>query len=299
MRLSLLLLFCLACLLTGCHTATTIVNNLPEREANEIVVLLVSKGIAAQKVPTPKAAGAAGVGGTEVQLWDISVPSSELTAAITVLNHAGLPRVKGTSLLDLFGAQGLVPSELQDRIRYQEGLSEQIAGTIRTMDGVIDAKVQIPFEQNDTGSKATTASVYVKYRGTLDGGANALLVTKIKRLVASSVPGLTTDTVTVVLDRALYADISMSTTAEGGGLAVHDAVSIWGVTIARESLLLFRLIFYLFLVVLFLLFASLVWIVWKCHLLLMHKGIKSLFLDSEPFKVTDFTHEKSEGEQPL
>ena len=37
--------------LCACHSRTTIANNLSERDANEMVVVLVSKGIEAQKIP--------------------------------------------------------------------------------------------------------------------------------------------------------------------------------------------------------------------------------------------------------
>src|SRR5690606_25821018 len=94
------------------------------------------------------------------------------------------------------------------RIRYQEGLSAQLATTIRKMDGIIDANVQITFPTDEEKEKELTASVYVKHRGILDN-PNSLTITKIKRLIASSVPGLTPENVSVVTDRALYADITL------------------------------------------------------------------------------------------
>src|ERR1700722_4148946 len=124
-------IFIFSCLLvlslTSCTSKNTIINSIPEREANEIVVLLNSKGILAEKVSSPVSAVG---GGTAEKLWDIMVPPDQVTDALAILNQSGLPRLKGTSLLDLFGAQGLVPSDLQDKIRYQEGLSEQLATTI-------------------------------------------------------------------------------------------------------------------------------------------------------------------------
>lgn len=143
-RKFLFLIFITPLVFTSCQTQSTIVNSIPEREANEIVVLLNSKGIQAQKTAAPAAAIG---GGTGEKMWDITVPASQITDSLAILNQAGLPRLKGTSLLQLFGSQGLVPSDMQDRIRYQEGLSEQLATTIRKMDGIIDANVQIIFLQ--------------------------------------------------------------------------------------------------------------------------------------------------------
>ncbi len=261
------ILFLFAALLflcVGCQTQTTIVNNIPEREANEIIVLLASKGIDAEKAAAAVAAGATGE-----QKWNVSVPPNQITDALGILNQAGLPRIKGTSLLDLFGAQGLVPSELQDRIRYQEGLSEQLATTVRKMDGIIDANVQITFPHDGEEGQQLTASVYVKHRGILDN-PNSLTITKIKRLIASAIPGLTLENVSVVTDRALYADISLE--------PLHlleeqrNFVSVWTVIIAKDSVTRFRLIFYAFIILLFLLTCALAWLIWKFWPVIKNKG---------------------------
>ncbi|MEZ5315293.1 MAG: type III secretion inner membrane ring lipoprotein SctJ [Chlamydiales bacterium] len=255
---------------TGCTTQTTIVNNISEREANEIVVLMASKGIHAEKIETTLGAGQTGV-----ITYNVSVSSSQITEALAILNSAGLPRVKGTSLLDLFGNQGLVPSDLQDRIRYQEGLSEQLATTIRKIDGIIDANVQITFPRDEETNQEMTASVYIKHRSILDN-PNSLTITKIKRLVASAVPGLTSENVTVISDRALYADITLKPMYEIQ--EDRDYMSIWSIIIAKESIPRFRLIFYLFIIALFLLLTSLAWLVWKFWDIIQKKGgLSSLF----------------------
>ena len=266
-------------LLGGCQTSSTIVDNIPDRDANEIVVLLNSKGIPASKSPAPVST----VGGTAAaQMWNISVPAANVTESITILNQAGLPRLKGTTLLDLFGSSGLVPSDLQDKIRYQEGLSEQMATTIRKMDGIIDADVQITFPQTDEEQKnPLTASVYVKHRGILDN-PNSLLVTKIKRLISSSLPGLTIDNVTVVTDRAATTDLTSNVACPS---ETKNYVSIWGVAVAKESIMLFRVIFYAFMILLFLALASLIWLLWKCYPFIERAGGPKTLLDPEPYKL--------------
>lgn len=252
--------------IVGCNTSSTIVNSVTERDANEIVVLLNSKGIAAEKIAAPTTAVG---GGTGEALWNIIVPADRITDSLVILNQSGLPRVKGTSLLDLFGAQGLVPSDMQDKIRYQEGLSEQLATTIRKMDGIMDANVQITFPSDEEANKPLTASVYVKHRGILDN-PNSIAITKIKRLVSSAVPNLTVENVQVVTDRALFADISLQTSQQ---LAEDKHyVSIWSVAVAKESVAAFRLIFYAFIILLFILATALTWLIWKFYPLIQRKG---------------------------
>ncbi|MFN0065771.1 MAG: type III secretion system inner membrane ring lipoprotein SctJ [Chlamydiales bacterium] len=283
------LVLLLPLLITACNTNSTIANNLSEREANEIVVLLRSKGIEAFKVQ----AVATGVGGGGDKTWDIQVPARSITDALAVLNSSGLPRVKGTSLLDLFGTQGLVPSELQNKIRYQEGLSEQLANTIRKMDGIIDANVQITLSQDDDEEKQEmTASVYVKHRGILDN-PNSLLITKIKRLISSAIPGLKTDNVSVVADRALFADITLEQIQMG---EQFEYVSIWGVTVARGSTALFRTILYIFILVIFLLACLIAWLGWKTYPVIRRNGWRS-FLSPQPYAYEVVSTEEQTAEE--
>lgn len=283
-----LLLPVCAFIFTSCSSTRIIVNALDEREANEILVFLAGKGVEATKVQNTEAGGAAG--GNKVVLWDIQVPSDQAVEAMALLNQSGLPRRRGQSLLNIFAGGGLVPSELQEKIRYQAGLAEQIASTIRKIDGVLDAEVQISFPEEDPlnpGKKKgkLTASVYVKHSGVLDD-PNSLLIPKIKRLVAASVPGLDYDNVTVIADRARYtANPSISPTSE----AEKSFVSIWSIAIAQDSVSRFRMLFFSFIIALLLLVIALGWTIWKLYPLLQkHGGFKELFhIRSIPLKPSE------------
>lgn len=273
-----LLIGCCIPLLTSCGSSKTIVNGLDEKEANEIIVYLANKGIDAQKV---RAADAGGGGGSKLILWDINVDSTVSTEAMSLLNQAGLPRKRGQNLLGIFQNTGLVPSEMQEQIRYQAGLAEGIASTIRKIDGVLDAEVNISFPKEDPlnpekNKGKITASVYVKHSGVLDD-PNSHLVSKIKKLVASSVTGLDYDNVTVISDRARYNESPLSgsaTTSEEDKLYV----SIWSIIVAKESVTRFRVIFFsLTLLILFLILA-LSWLGWKLWPIVSKPGaFKHLF----------------------
>ncbi|MBS4167877.1 type III secretion system inner membrane ring lipoprotein SctJ [Parachlamydia sp. AcF125] len=280
-------LVCMAFLLTSCESRKTIVNGLDEKEANEIVVFLSSKGIDAMKVQSQEGGG----GGSKIVLWDISVSADKATQAMSILNQSGLPRRKPQSLLGIFSNVGLVPSELQERIRYQAGLAEQIASTIRKIDGVLDAEVQISFPEEDPlnpgGEKKgkIVASVYVKHSGVLDD-PNSHLVTKIKRLVAASVTGLDYDNVTVIGDRARFSEMPIGLKSGGDE---KQFVSIWSIIVAKESAFRFRVIFFSFSLFLLLLSLAMIWAGWKLYpLLRAHGGIKQLFhlqpITAEPVK---------------
>ncbi len=285
---------CALFLLTGCESRRNIVNALEEKEANEILVFLSNKGIDAWKVLNTDVGG---TGAQKIVLWNISVLSSESKEAMSLLNQSGLPRRRGQSLLSIFAEGGLVPSEMQERIKYQAGLAEQIASTIRKIDGVLDSEVQISFPEDDPLNPGKTkgditASVYVKHSGVLDD-PNTHLLTKIKRLVTASVTGLRYDNVTVIGDRARFSDFPIG--LQAAREADREYVYVWSVIVAKESLTVFRVIFFSFTILTLILFLFLVWISWKVYpILKQHGGLYSL-LNFTP--LVEEVKPKEEGEE--
>ncbi len=283
MRKVLLLILPLLLILAGCENSRVIVNGVEEREANEIVVFLASRGINAQKVAAKSSP--TGAGDTGPSMWNIAVPEGTMTDAMAILNQNGLPRKKGTNLLELFAKQGLMTSEKEESIRYQAGLEQQIANTIRKIDGVIDADVQLSFPAESTAvgpgaqtvPQRVTAAVYVKHQGIVDD-PNSHLVSKIKRLVAGSVNGLDINDVTVISDRSRFTDVTMGTSLEAAPFQPQDYTSIWSIILSKESVLRFRFLFVslIFANIFFLVLAM--WTIWKVYpVLRSHGGLRSLF----------------------
>lgn len=271
-------------LLASCESRRTIVNGLDEKDANEILVFLAGRGINAVKVQAAAESG----GGTKVILWNISVEESRANEAMALLNQVGLPRRRGQNLLNIFQSGALVPSGLEQRIRYQAGLGEQIASTIRKIDGILDADVQLSFPEEDplnpTATKQPlTASVYVKHSGILDD-PNAHLATRIRRLVAGSVPGLDFDNVTVIGDRARFAEMPIF---QGAGEEERSFASVWTVIVAKESLTRFRIIFFSLLISLLLLLFFVTWLLWKFASILKQAGGFRQLFKFHPIKTED------------
>lgn len=298
--LSYVLLLCIFLpLLTSCESRKTIVNSLDEKEANEIIVYLSTKGIDVTKVPA-KEGGGGGGGGSKIQLWDISVPIDQSLEAMSYLNQVGLPRRRSQNLLNIFTGTGLVPSEMEQKIRYRAGLAEQIASIIRKIDGILDADVQISFPEEDPLNPAEkkqkiTASVYVKHNGVLDD-PNSHLVTKIKRLVAASVAGLDYDNVTVIGERAGFSELAPLGISSGNE-EERQYVSVWSIIIAKDSVTRFRIIFFSFTLLILLMALILTWIFWKIYpLLKKHGGTKQLFT-LHPIHTEEVPAVKSEEEK--
>jgi type III secretion protein J len=291
------LLITLMSMFTSCESRRVIVNGLEEKEANEILVYLSNKGIDANKIQAVSEGGGGGKG----VLWNISVQEGQANEAMALLNQVGLPRRRGQNLLGIFANTSLVPSGMQEKIRYQAGLAEQIASTIRKIDGVLDADVQISFPDEDplnpnAPKKKITASVYVKHNGVLDD-PNAHLITRIKRLVSGSVNGLDYDYVTVIGDKARYGDSPLGML---GNLGEDEKqyVHVWSMILAKESLLRFRIIFFSFTVSLVLLLLVLIWLLWKFIPILMQAGGVKELLTFHPIQLDNVKSNEKVEEAP-
>lgn len=293
----LMLLMCV----TSCTRQTVIVHGLQERDANEILTYLNSHSVPANKEEVPSS----GAGGSKVTLWNIKVSEERSHEAMAMLNAVGLPRRREESLLEIFTNTSLVPSDMQELIRYQSGLGEQLSSIIRKFDGVLEASVQLSFPKDDVlnprAVKApVTAAVYLKHNGVLDD-PNSHLESKIKRLISNSVPGLNYDNVTVVGERTRYGIAG----SEGIELAVgssheEELVSVWDIVLAKRSLARFRAIFFAFFSTLLLLLILTLWMFWKLYPVLKNAGGISKLFSIHPLarvEVKKKTPEEEEAEK--
>lgn len=280
----------LVLLMTSCANQRTILTNVDERDANQIIVLLESKGIVAQKTLV-KSSGAAAQS-TE-NMWDITVDHHKAIEALAILNKIGLPRKQGLSILELFPSQGMMKTESEEQIRYIEGLNEQLANTLRKIDGILDVQVQISMPvvdafNPDAAKEYPRASVFVKHDGILDD-PNNLYVQKIRRYISGSVTDLSYDDVTVVTDRARFTDINLRSLEPKSAATPwgnQDFVKIWSIVVSNDSAGAFRTILFLFCFFLLILILAFAWCVWKFQG--VFKQIKSFksFFSATPMNIT-------------
>ncbi len=289
-----LTVFCLT-FLASCENMQKIITGVNEREANMIIVLLESKGIKANKSPSATPTGA-GAEQSAMHKFDIMVDQAQAIDAMAYLNKNGLPKQKGTNLLQLFQATGLMTSDKEETIRYQAGLAEQLNNMIMMIDGVIESNVQLSFPPQEafpgeeTQRDKITSAIYVKHQGVLDDPNNHL-EDKIKRLVSGSITGLDINDVTVVSDRSRFTDIITYDDAEKITATPKEYVSIWNIVMNKESAGRFRFLF--FLLIFFALAFALVlgWVIWKFYPVLKQKGWKYLL---NPVPMTTPDKEKNE-----
>jgi len=154
-------LFLFVLTLAGCKKE--IVHGLTEGEANEIVVILKDHGIEADKLADK------GGDSKKGQLYLISVDELSAVDAKRILIDEELPRPRDRGLMETFATPGIFPTSTEEKARYVAALQGEIATTLKTIPGVVDAKVHLvlpeanPLEASRelTGARA---AVLIKYR---------------------------------------------------------------------------------------------------------------------------------------
>ncbi|OKO79000.1 nodulation protein NolT [Bradyrhizobium sp. NAS80.1] len=212
-------LFPLLLSLAGCKA--DLYTKVQEREANEMLALLLSKGVDAVRVVAKD--------GTST----IQVEAKQLAFSINLLNDQGLPRQSFKSLGEVFRGSGLVASPVEERARYVYALSEELSRTINDIDGVLSARVHVVLPKNDLlrqDATPSSASVFIRH----DSNAKlSALLPQIKMLVANSIEGLSYDKVAVVfvpVERAQYELSSAPAAASGqSGKFVSDPILAVGI----------------------------------------------------------------------
>ena len=180
--------FTLALALAGCKTG--LYSGLNETEANEIVAALSAGNIDARKERPD---------GTD---WQVQVDEGSIGAALALLGAQGLPHERFASMGDMFQKQGLVSTPSEERMRYIYAVSQELSQTLRSIDGVVSARVHVVIPATDPMSdkiRPSSAAVFIKHRPDVD---LRLLAPAVKDLVAHSIEGLTADQVSLSLFEA-------------------------------------------------------------------------------------------------
>jgi type III secretion protein J len=162
-------------------------SKLSERQANEMVAVLRSAGLAGDKQTQ------------EGGLFAVVTSHGDFPAAVRTLSAQGYPREQFDSMGKVFKREGFVSSPLEERARLVHAMSQEIANTINNIDGVVTARVHLVVpERNPLADKPlpAAASVFIKHRPDRDLSGQ---ISQIKALVVNSIEGLPYDNVTVAL----------------------------------------------------------------------------------------------------
>jgi flagellar M-ring protein FliF len=127
----------------------------------------------------------------------VLVPQAEVYKERVALSAQGLP--SSSDDLSLLDKEGITASEFVQRVDYQRAMQGELEKTIEAIDGVSSATVNLTIPPDQVFAGATTdapsAAVLVQPAGGTTLSSDA--VQAIVHLVASSIPNMTPDNVTV------------------------------------------------------------------------------------------------------
>lgn len=206
-RLALPLLFAGA--IAGCSKAPAeLFTGQTEAEANDMVMVLRSHGIAATKIQTK-----AGV--------NVMAPDGDFTESVKVLEAEGLPRQKRPSVVDLFPSGKMFTTPAEEGIRSRFALEQQIAANLQMIQGVRNAQVVLAMpEQAFRGPQLpASASVMLIYDDLLELEG---LVPRVKLFVQNSVPQLQADRIGVAMFHSKGGDPAQAATSPPAAAAASS-----------------------------------------------------------------------------
>jgi type III secretion system YscJ/HrcJ family lipoprotein len=203
-------------LATAACGVETVVHNLDEKEANQIVELLAEDGISASK-------GLIDTGRSIT--YTISVPSGSRLTAIKTLNRNEMPRRRDTGYIDVFKDSGLIPTAAEERAKGLAAIEGEIEKQLKLVDGILDVQVNLVLPEETALRTAqdvrspTTASVTIKYLPG-SGGTKPLSEPQVQAVVAAGVERLTPDNVVVVMTPAGPIGGRQMTATDSGGMHI-------------------------------------------------------------------------------
>jgi type III secretion protein J len=173
-----------AALLAGCKES--LLAKVTEPQANEVLAALSEARIDASKERIDETT------------WEVKVDDAKIGQALVFLRNRGLPSQPSATMGEVFKKDGVLSSATEERARYTFALQEDIVGTLRRIEGVVDARVHLAIPHADplaTRVTPVSASVFIKYRPALDID---IMAPSIKSMVMSSVEGLDFRNITLV-----------------------------------------------------------------------------------------------------
>ncbi len=223
--------FSLLCLLLAGCGRSELLQGLDERQANEVVAVLLNHNIDARKTLQGKAGFVVGVAGTD------------LAEAINIIQMNGLPSMPRTQVAALFPPDAMVSTPLAERARLLSAIEQRLEESLSTLQGVQSARVHVSYDagpaegslQQRKPSAIHVAALLVHSR---DADGQALLV-MAKRFLRNAFVDVAYDNVSVVLTPAAEPKTLAVTPMQNSGwswrallaplllLAVIGGVLIW------------------------------------------------------------------------
>jgi type III secretion protein J len=199
-RLALLVLLAA---LGGCRAQVQ--HGLEERDANEVVSALISRGFDARKVAEKG----------KKPSWAIELDEEHANDALRILTELKLPRPARTTTREVTAQVGLIETPSAERLRQMEALEGDIEQMLEGMDGVASAGVELVVPAPSRPGQAAIASKASALLRVHPASLERIQQQRdsLRTLIAASVESLKPEDVVVVID-AVTTQISAPAAAE-------------------------------------------------------------------------------------
>jgi len=223
----------LVILLTACG-GNQLQHGLEERDANELVATLVSRGFQAAKVPEKG----------KKPTWAVEVDEAQATDALQVLAELRLPRVAHATTRTLAQGAGLIETPAGERLRQLAAQAGDLEEALETMSGVSQASVELAVPPPGRAGQAPAVSKAAVLLRVRPEALERLTLARaeLRALVAAGVEGLRAEEVVLVLDPVALQASPAVPAPPGRALAVAVAsgVALLAVVLLTLALLLRR-----------------------------------------------------------
>ncbi len=176
-----------AFMLSACSDES-LLYNLTQEQANQVLAILQQHNISAKKEGTLKAG------------YTISVGESETTAALSIIDQYQLPWTADVQIGQAFPESSLVASPNAEQARVLSLQEQRLEQSLRMIAQVVNARVHVsyPSFSNDTSSKKSTGHVgiIITYKGEIDDN---MFISQIKTLIKNSFDDVRYENISVVL----------------------------------------------------------------------------------------------------
>lgn len=205
------LLIVAAAMLLGCDE--TLLHDLDEIQANEVVATLQIAGIAASKTSTGREA------------FGVVVPRPDLAASVKVLASAGLPRQPARTVSELAGPT-LVRSPLLERELVLEARAAELSASLMLLPEVVDVSIRVAPRRID--APATALAIFL-----WNGEAPPLSDEEVASKIAAGFPDLQAEHVTVESRRLVTPKVPLTLVSVGPLLVASEhQARAWGLLTA-------------------------------------------------------------------
>jgi type III secretion protein J len=189
MRLCVLLPVLALLLMTGC-AREPLLESLDERQANEVIAVLLRHNIDADKLN-------AGKGGFQVQVGPRDLPE-----AIELMQRYDLPSAPRSQVSAAFPADSLVSTPLGERARLISAVEQRLEESLQLFEGVQSTRVHLNYDANlgTEGRRAERRRMHVAaVIAHAPGVDEEVLLQSVKRFLRNTFDGIEYDNVSVIL----------------------------------------------------------------------------------------------------